>query len=102
MAVLARSRYRKAVFDAYRESKTVDYREMHKMGSYFSSLPWRGQELAETRAHMGDNYYPYGMDELRKALDAALQFSYAQGLSKRRLSVDEMFNKPGLALLTWC
>ncbi len=49
---------------------------------------------------MGDNFYPYGMDPLRKALDAALQFSYEQGLAQRRLSVDEMFNKPSLALLT--
>ena len=88
----------KAVFDAYSRAKQLDYEEKHKLGSYYSSLPWYGQELTETRELMGDNYYPYGIKASRVALEAAFQYSYEQGLAKRKLTMDEVFNKSALEL----
>ena len=88
----------KAVFDAYCRAKQLDYEEMHKLGSYYSSLPWYGQELNETRELMGDNYYPYGIEASRAALEAVFQYSYEQGLAKRKLTIDEVFNQSALEL----
>ena len=88
----------KAVFEAYSRAKQQDYEEMHKMGSYFSSLPWYGQELRETRELMGDNFFPYGVEASRKALEAAFQYSYEQGLAKRKLAIEEVFNESILDL----
>ncbi len=80
----------RAVFDAYCRSKQLDYQEMHKMGSYFSSLPWFGQELHETRQLMGENFYPYGVSGMRKAMETAFQFSFEQGLATRLLKLEEL------------
>ena len=88
----------KAVFEAYSRAKHQDYAEIYKMGSYFSSLPWYGQELRETRELMGDNFYPYGVEASRKALEAAFQYSYEQGLANRKLTIEEIFNESTLDL----
>lgn len=88
----------KAVFEAYSRAKQVDYEQIRKMGSYFSSLPWYGQEHRETCELMGDNFYPYGVEASRKALEAAFQYSYEQGLAKRKLTIEEVLNESTLDL----
>ena len=47
------------------EPGTYDY--LNGSGWAMLSLPWVGQELAETRELMGDNYWPYGIAPNRKA-----------------------------------
>jgi 4,5-dihydroxyphthalate decarboxylase len=56
------------------------------------SLPWAGQELEETRALMGDNYWPYGIKPNRKALETLFRYSYQQGLASRELTIEELFH----------
>ena len=63
------------------------------------SLPWFAQELEETRALMGDNYWPYGIGPNRKALEALFRYSYRQGLASRELKVEELFHPAGLELV---
>jgi len=86
----------KAVFDAYCRAKQADYQLMHKMGAYYSSLPWFGQELHETREVMGDNFYPYGASQTRKAIETAFQFSFEQGLARRKLTMEEVMNESSM------
>ncbi len=81
----------RAVFDGYSRAKKLDYEFMMKMGWAYSSLPWFAQELEETRALMGPNFYSYGLQENRKTLEALLRYSYDQGLADRELTVDELF-----------
>jgi 4,5-dihydroxyphthalate decarboxylase len=81
----------KAVFDAYSEAKRRSYEHMAKLAWIFDSLPWYGQELEETRALMGDNYYSYGIEPNRKTLETLFRYSYQQGLSSRKLTVEELF-----------
>ena len=54
------------------------------MGWATISLPWVGKELEETRALMGDNFWPYGIEANRKALETLFQYSYEQGLAKKK------------------
>jgi 4,5-dihydroxyphthalate decarboxylase len=86
----------RAVFDAYCQAKKLDYQEMHKMGSYYSSLPWFGQELRDTRELMGENFYPYGVSGMRKAMETAFRFSYEQGLANRVLKLEEVLHQSSL------
>lgn len=88
----------KALFDAYSRAKRMDMEAMRKMGAYFSSLPWFGQELEETRGLMGKNFYPYGVEASRKALEAVFEYSHTQGLAKRKLTVKEVLNASTLDL----
>ena len=87
----------RAVFEAYCEAKRLDYQQMHKMGSYYSSLPWFGQELRQTRELMGQNFYPYGVSGMRKAMETAFRFSYEQGLAKRVLELEEVLHPSSLS-----
>ena len=82
----------KAVFNAYSEAKTMDYIHMKKLGWVYDSLPWYGQELEETRALMGENFWPYGIGPNRKALDTLFRYSFEQGLSSRKLTIEELFH----------
>ncbi|MGI9364085.1 MAG: hypothetical protein ACR2O8_02795, partial [Rhizobiaceae bacterium] len=54
-------------------------------------LPWYSQEVDNTRTLMGRNFYPYGMQNNRKTIDALFRYSHNQGLAKRMLSIDEVF-----------
>jgi 4,5-dihydroxyphthalate decarboxylase len=54
-------------------------------------LPWMVAELEDTRRILGDDYWPYGVEPNRPALEALVRYSHAQGLAERLLSVDELF-----------
>jgi 4,5-dihydroxyphthalate decarboxylase len=88
----------RAVFEAYSESKKIQFAYMQKLGWAYESLPWFGQELAETKATMGENYWPYGIEPNRKALEALFLYSYEQGLASRKLTIEELFEPSTLKL----
>ena len=81
-----------AVFDAYSLAKQKDYASMN-LGWAFNSVPWYPQALEQTRNVMGDNFWPYGVKPNKKALEALLNYSYQQGLSQKKLTLDQLFPK---------
>ena len=87
-----------AVFEAYSRAKQIAYNEMAKTGWFMDMLPWYDPELEETRALMGTNFYSYGLESNRKTLEALFQYSYQQGLSRRQLSIEDLFDPSSLAL----
>ena len=87
----------KAIFDAYSQAKTVAYRNMARLGWGSDMLPWYGQELEQTQAVMGANFYSYGLDDAnRKVLETLFRYSHEQGLASRRLTVEEVFHPASL------
>lgn len=82
----------KALFDAYSQAKQLACDSLRKMGWINISLPWVAQEVEETRKAMGDNYWPYGITCNKKALNALFQYSHEQGLSKKLLTVEDLFH----------
>ena len=40
---------------------------------------------------MGDDWWPYGIEKNRVTVDALCQYFFEQGLSTRRMSVEELF-----------
>ena len=87
-----------AVFKAYSQSKQVAFDYMAQLAWLKDSLPWFGQELAETRLVMGDNYYSYGIEANRKILEALFSYSHQQGLCNRELTIKELFEPASLGL----
>jgi 4,5-dihydroxyphthalate decarboxylase len=55
------------------------------------SLPWLIAEVEATRALMGDDYWPYGLEPNRTTLEALARYSHAQGLAARLVPVEELF-----------
>jgi 4,5-dihydroxyphthalate decarboxylase len=86
-----------AVFSAYSRSKQMEYDAM-KTRWVMGTLPWYGQELEETRNVMGANFWPYGIEPNTKTLNALFQYSYDQGLAKKRLQVEDLFHPSTLSL----
>jgi len=89
----------KAVFNAYSQAKQIMYDHLKKMGWATISLPWAAQEIEETRALMGENFWPYGIAPNRKALEALCQYSYEQGLASTQLTIEELFHPASLELM---
>lgn len=89
----------KAVFEGYTKAKKIDYDYMRTLGWAYDSLPWYGQEFNETRALMGQNFYPYGLQASASSYEAACRYVYDQKLSKRKVSLEEMFEKSTLDLI---
>jgi len=87
-----------AVFKAYSQAKQIAYVQMAKTGWFQDMLPWYGQEFDETRALMGNNFYSYGLGTNRKTLEVLFRYSYQQGLSRRELTIEDLFDPLSLEL----
>ena len=59
-----------------------------------TSLPWLNQEAEFTRSVMGEDPWPYGVEKNAKTLEAMLSYHHEQGLSLRKLALEEVFH-PG-------
>lgn len=81
-----------AVFRAYSAAKQLAYDRLNTMAWLEDTLPWVSQEVEETRALMGDNYWPYGIEPNRKALESLFQYAHEQGLAQRRLRIEDVFH----------
>ena len=80
-----------SLYKAFGEAKAVCMPRLGEVGVLAVTLPWLFAEYEATRALMGDDYWPYGIDENRPALDAMVRYAFEQGLTPRPLSVDELF-----------
>jgi len=80
-----------SLFVAFKQAKEMAVRDLEEIGALMATLPWLTSELAETRALMGEDFWPYGLEKNRKPLEAALRYSFSQGLSARKLSIEEAF-----------
>ncbi len=59
--------------------------------SFPYSSPWEDSELEETRAVMGEDSHPYGIEKNRRAMEAFCAQAHESGLVDRRIGVDEYF-----------
>jgi 4,5-dihydroxyphthalate decarboxylase len=88
----------RTVFRAFCQARDLDYEESRRIRWAYSSLPWYGQEFDRTRELMGENFYSCGIKDNRKALESALRYLHQQGLTKRELTIKEMFEESTLEL----
>ena len=58
-------------------------------------LPWVTKLIQEDRALLGEDWWPYGVEANRAAIEAVLRYHHEQGLTTRRFAVEEVF-VPGL------
>lgn len=79
------------VYTAFLEAKRICYRNLEKIGHLFTTLPWPVEELARARDLMGEDHWPYGVDENRKEIEAMLRYAFDQGLTARQLTPEDLF-----------
>jgi 4,5-dihydroxyphthalate decarboxylase len=81
-----------SAYEAYTQAKDRNYAQMRDVGWAMTALPWFAQELEETRALMGNDFYAYGIRANRNSLEALFRYSHEQGLCSRVLTVEELFH----------
>ncbi len=80
-----------SVYKAFDAAKRAAIPRLAEVGVNHDTLPWLQAEVEETKALMGDDYWPYGVAANRKSLDAMLRYMSDQGLVARPLTIDELF-----------
>ena len=65
------------------------FQESQRMFPY--SAPWLMAELEETELLMGADFHAHGLEKNRHALDAFCRSAFEDGLTSRRVTVEEFF-----------
>jgi 4,5-dihydroxyphthalate decarboxylase len=81
-----------AVLKAFEQSKQAALENLSDTSATKVTLPFVEEALTDARTLMGEDFWSYGVPQNRKVLDYFLGQHHAQGLSSRRVSVDELFH----------
>jgi 4,5-dihydroxyphthalate decarboxylase len=81
-----------ALLKAFTLAKDMALAALAETGTNKATLPFIEKDLEEARALMGNDFWPYGVGANRANLDTFLHHHHAQGLSPRRLAVEELFH----------
>jgi len=72
------------------------YQDLYQTAALKYMLPWLIRHVEDTRALMGQDFWPYGVEPNVHVLGTFLRYSFEQGLSKRQLQPAELFAKESL------
>lgn len=83
-----------ALYRAFCEAKDAAV-EQYRRGAAFHHapvmVPWFSALVAKNHELLGDDWWPYGVAANRGALETFLRYHHEQGLSKRRLTCEDLF-----------
>jgi len=80
-----------SLYKAFAKAQKVAYAELYDSGALATMLPWLTRHVEETRALMGDDFWPYGLERNANTLETFLRYSFEQRLAKRALKPSELF-----------
>jgi 4,5-dihydroxyphthalate decarboxylase len=80
-----------SLLQAFTRAKQEVERALGDPGWLICMLPWSVAELEDTRKVMGHDFWPYGIKANSKALETFCQYAQEQGLTSRRVAVEELF-----------
>jgi 4,5-dihydroxyphthalate decarboxylase len=81
-----------AVLKAFEQAKRLAVERLADTAATSVTLPFVEEALKDTRVLMGQDFWSYGVAPNRKVLDYFLGQHHAQGLSSRRVTIDELFH----------
>ncbi|HEX6530298.1 MAG TPA: ABC transporter substrate-binding protein [Burkholderiales bacterium] len=81
---------------AFSDAKMRAYELYNQTAALPAMVPWLVAELEEARREMGEDWWPYGLEPNRKALETFLRYHHEQGLSKRLFKPEELFARETL------
>jgi 4,5-dihydroxyphthalate decarboxylase len=98
--VIKRSVYRenpwvaRAMLDAFEKAKQAA-QNIYRAGSVFFTpalmIPWVAALQERNRELLGDDFWPYGIEQNRKTLDTCLRYNREQHLLSRDWKLEELF-----------
>jgi 4,5-dihydroxyphthalate decarboxylase len=81
-----------AVLKAFEQSKKIALEQLTDVSATKVTLPFVEEQLKAARELMGEDFWPYGVEANRKTLNSFLHHHHAQGISPRRVEVEELFH----------
>lgn len=85
-----------SLYKAFVLAQREVYQDLYQTAALKDMLPWLIRHVEDTRALMGQDFWPYGMEANAQGLDTFLRYSFEQGLSKRQLKPTELFARESL------
>jgi 4,5-dihydroxyphthalate decarboxylase len=95
--VLRRDRYEqdrwlaRALLKAFEQARRQALDGIDETATLRYMVPWLPEEVARTRALLGADYWPYGIDPNARTLGTFLRYAAEQGLADRALRPAELF-----------
>ena len=84
----------KAIYQGFCEAKSAAMKR-YETGMIFNNMdvmfPWFTHLIEEDRRLLGEDWWPYGVKANRTAVDHFLRYHFEQGLSKKRLTCEDIF-----------
>jgi 4,5-dihydroxyphthalate decarboxylase len=79
------------MYQALCRAKQHAYDLLADMGSPKVSSAWLQPLIEDEKEIIGPDWYPYGIAANRPSIEALLQYTYEQGLTERRVQLEELF-----------
>ena len=79
------------VLKAFMRAREIAMKDMRSVVGPYVMLPWLVSDITRAEEVMGSDFWPYGVKANRKEIDSMLRWSVEQGLSKRPVTVEELF-----------
>lgn len=76
---------------AFEEAKQRSLERFADVGASQGPMAWIADHARQWQAIAGDDFWPYGVERNRRTLEAFVRYGFEQGVSKRRLKVEELF-----------
>src|SRR6267143_784812 len=80
-----------SMYKALCRAKEYTYRWIVEGGSAKVTSAWLLPLLEEEQAIIGMDWYPYGIEQNRPSIEALLKYLHEQGLTHRRVALEELF-----------
>ena len=80
-----------SIFEAFQSAFSPQLERIRNTGVLACSLPWLMADLEEIEEVFGEEHWPYGIAKNKALLERMTQASFEQGLSARKLEVEELF-----------
>lgn len=81
-----------ALVKAFTQAKDHALAQLSDTSATKVTLPFVEEQLKAAREAMGADYWSYGVAPARRTLEAFVRHHHAQGLSSRRVAVEELFH----------
>jgi 4,5-dihydroxyphthalate decarboxylase len=81
------------LYIAFDQSRRQSLARLRRPG--YIALPGHGEHAEAAMKAFGGDYFPYGIEENRKALELFLRYAHEQGISRRLMTPEEIF-PPGI------
>jgi 4,5-dihydroxyphthalate decarboxylase len=79
------------LFKMFDEARRRCFNRMRDFTCARIPLPWAAAMVDEIAADFGPDPYPYGIEESRRTLEAFCRYADEQGVTHRRMTVDDLF-----------